>query len=39
VAAVWALWVFLRREARVTWVQTSTLVTGSRLAPEAKLAR
>jgi biofilm PGA synthesis N-glycosyltransferase PgaC len=39
VAAMWALWVFLRREARVTWVQTSTLVTASRFGSEAKLAR
>jgi hypothetical protein len=24
-AALWALWLFLRRQSRVTWVQTSTL--------------
>jgi biofilm PGA synthesis N-glycosyltransferase PgaC len=39
VAAAWALWLFMRREARVTWVQTSTLGGGTRSEPQPTAAR
>lgn len=39
VAAAWALWVFIRREAQVTWVQTSTLGGGTRSEPQPTAAR
>jgi cellulose synthase/poly-beta-1,6-N-acetylglucosamine synthase-like glycosyltransferase len=37
-AALWALWLFLRRQPSVTWVQTSTLGAGGPFETQPKLA-
>jgi cellulose synthase/poly-beta-1,6-N-acetylglucosamine synthase-like glycosyltransferase len=37
-AALWALWLFLRRQSRVTWVQTSTLGGATPFEARGKLA-